>query len=135
VKLPPLLSERSRPVQLLLVLVVPAVFGVVTGIFLGISAAVYLLLSLAAVLGGVAAGLEHFGAAAGARRGAVAGAIFGAGILIAHQISGAEERADLPDPPIVLMVLTAAFGALLAALGGSIRARQALKDEAPPRRG
>jgi hypothetical protein len=128
-QLPPLLSERSRPVQILLVVIVPMLFGAVVGIFLGISAAVYLVLSVLAALGGVAAGLEHFGAAAAARRGAIAGALYGAGLLIAHEIAGTEERVELSDPPVVLIVLTTGLGALFAAIGAALRARVTVGDE------
>jgi hypothetical protein len=126
-RLPPLLSERSRSVQVLLAVVVPAVYGAVTGIFLGISEAIYLVLALAGILGAVGAGLEHVGAGAGARRGFFAGAIFGGAILIAHEISGAEPERDLPDPAIVLVVTTTVLGIAFAALGGWIRQRQERK--------
>jgi hypothetical protein len=126
-RLPPLLSERSRPVQILLAVVVPTVYGAITGIFLGISEAIYLVLALAGILGAFGAGLEHSGAGAGARRGFVAGAIFGAAILIAHEISGAEPERDLPDPAIVLVVVTTVPGVAFAALGGWVRQRQERK--------
>jgi hypothetical protein len=35
-QLPPLLAERPRPVQVVLAVVVPVVYGAITGIFLGI---------------------------------------------------------------------------------------------------
>ena len=69
------------------------------------------------------AGFDHLGAGAGARRGLVAGLIFGGSILIAHEIHGAEAKADLPDPAILLVVLTAALGAGFGALGGLLRLR------------
>ncbi|MGH2961775.1 MAG: hypothetical protein ACRDL3_06245 [Solirubrobacterales bacterium] len=125
--LPPLLFERSRPVQVLLAVIVPAVYGAVTGIFLGISEPVYLVLAISGILGAVGAGLEHRGAGAGACRGFVAGAIFGGAILIAHEISGAEPERELPDPPIVLLVVTTVPGIVFAALGGWIRQRQERK--------
>jgi hypothetical protein len=125
--LPPLLSERSRPVQVLLAVIVPSVYGAVTGIFLGISEPVYLVLALAGILGALGAGLEHRGAAAGALRGFVAGAIFGGAILIAHEISGADPERELPDPPIVLLVVTIVPGIVFAALGGWVRGRQERK--------
>jgi hypothetical protein len=40
-QLPTLLAERPRPVQVVLAVVVPVVYGAITGIFLGISEAVY----------------------------------------------------------------------------------------------
>jgi hypothetical protein len=127
VRLPPLLSDRPRPVQFLLAIVVPAVYGAITGVFLGISEAVYLILSLLGILGGVGAGIEHLGAGAGAKRGIVAGSVFGGSILIAHEIAGTDAKADLPDPAILLVVVTTVLAVALAALGGWIRARQVAK--------
>ena len=126
-RLPPLLSERPRPVQILLAVVVPSVYGAITGIFLGTSELVYLVLSIAGILGGVGAGLEHMGAAAGARRGVLAGSLFGGFILIAHELSGADAEADLPEPAILLVAVTTGFAIGLAALGGWLRQRAARK--------
>jgi hypothetical protein len=126
-RLPPMLSERARPVQVLLAVVVPAVYGGVTGIFLGISEAVYLVLAIAGLLGAVGAGIEHRGPGAGALRGVLAGGIFGAAILIAHEISGTEPERELPDPPILLLVITIGFAIPFAALGGWLRVREERK--------
>jgi hypothetical protein len=122
-KLPPLLSEHPRPLQLFLVVVLPALYGALTGYYLGVSEAGYLVLSLIGVLGGIGAGLDHLGARAGARRGLVAGSIFGASILIAHEIHGASAKADLPDPAILLVVVTTVLAVGFAALGGWLRER------------
>jgi hypothetical protein len=124
-KLPPLLSERPRPVQLVLAGVVPALYGALTGVILGISEPVYLVLSLLGILGAVVAGFDHAGARAGALRGLVAGSVFGAFILIAHEIHGEEAKADLPEPEVLLVVVTTAFAVPLAALGGWLRQRRA----------
>lgn len=121
--LPPLLSEHPRPVQAVLAVVVPVIFGAVTGVFLGISEPVYLVLTLLAILGGVAAGFDHLGAEGGARRGALGGVLFGASILIAHELSGDEAEAELPEPAVLLVVVTTVLGVLLGALGGRLRAR------------
>jgi hypothetical protein len=129
VKLPPLLSERSRPMQVLLAVVVPTVYGAITGVFLGISEAVYLVLSLLGILGGVGAGIEHRGAGAGAKRGVLAGAVFGGSILIAHEISGEEAKAELPDPAILLVVLTTVLGVAFATFGGWLRVRREAKGD------
>jgi hypothetical protein len=56
-QLPPLLAERPRPVQVVLAVVVPVVYGAITGIFLGISEAVYLVLAIAGLLGAFGAGI------------------------------------------------------------------------------
>ncbi len=120
---PPLLEERTRAVQLVLVVVIPAIYGAITGYVLGVSEGTYLVLSLLAVLGGIGAGFDHLGAAAGAKRGLAGGVIFGASVLIAHEIHGATAKADLPDPAILLVVITAVLGVALGALGGWLRAR------------
>ena len=126
-QLPPLLSERSRPVQVVLAVVVPVIYGAITGICLGISEAVYLVLAIAGLLGAFGADIEHRGAGAGALRGVLAGALFGGAILIAHEGSGAEAERELPDPPIMLLVVTIGFAIPFAAIGGWLRVRQERK--------
>jgi hypothetical protein len=132
VRLPPLLSEHPRPVQFTLAVVVPAVYGAITGYFLGTSEGVYLILSGIGVVGGIGAGLDHAGAWAGAKRGVIAGSVFGAFILIAHEIHGADAKADLPDPEILLVVLTTVLAMGFAALGGWIRQRAIRRGEIQP---
>lgn len=119
----PLLEERPRNVQIVLAVIVPAVFGAITGYFLGISEGVYLVLSVLAFLGGIVAGFDHSGAADGAKRGLLGGTLFGAFVLIAHEIHGATAEAHLPEPAVVLVVITAVLGVLLGALGGWLRGR------------
>jgi len=123
VRLPPLLEEHPRWLQVLLVFVLPALYGAVTGYFLGVSEGAYLVLSVLGVVGGIGAGFDHVGATAGAKRGVIAGSVFGAAILIAHEIHGEEAKADLPDPAILLVVLTTALAIGFAALGGWLRGR------------
>jgi hypothetical protein len=122
-KLPPLLAEHPRWLQVFLAVVVPALYGAVTGYFLGVSESTYLVLSVIGVVGGIGAGFDHVGAAAGAKRGVVAGSVFGAAILIAHEIHGAEAQAHLPDPPVLLVVITTLLAVVFAAFGGWLRAR------------
>jgi phosphotransferase system glucose/maltose/N-acetylglucosamine-specific IIC component len=117
------MSEHPLGVQILLVGVVPAVYGAITGYFLGISEPLYLVLSILGVLGGVAAGFDHVGAKAGALRGIAAGSIFGGFILIAHELQGDEAKADLPEPAILLVVITTVLAIAFAAIGGRARAR------------
>ena len=131
-RLPPLLSEHPRPVQFTLAVVVPAVYGAITGYFLGTSEGVYLILSGIGVVGGIGAGLDHAGAWAGAKRGVIAGSVFGASILIAHEIHGADAKADLPDPEILLVVVTTVLAVGFAAFGGWIRERAMRKGEVEP---
>ena len=122
-KTTPLLEHRPRTIQVVLAVVVPAVFGAITGYFLGISEGVYIVLSILAFLGGIGAGFDHDGAAAGAKRGLLGGTLFGAFLLIGHEIHGATAEAHLPEPAIVLVVITAVLGVLLGALGGWLRGR------------
>jgi hypothetical protein len=109
--------------RVLLAVILPAVYGAITGYFLGVSEATYLVLSLIGIVGGIGAGFDHSGAAAGAKRGLLAGSIFGASILIAHEIHGADAKADLPDPPILLILITTVLAVGFAALGGWLRQR------------
>ena len=122
-RLPPLLREHPRWLQALLALVLPAAYGAVTGYLLGISEVTYVVLSILGVLGGIGAGFDHMGAAIGLRRGIVAGLIFGSAILIAHELHGAEAKADLPDPETLLIAVTTGLGAAFGALGGWLRAK------------
>ena len=52
-----------------------------------------------------------------------AGSIFGGAILVAHEIHGAEAKADLPDPAILLIVITTVLAVGFGALGGWLRER------------
>lgn len=126
-KILPLLAEQPRAVQILLAVVLPAAYGALTGYFLGVSEATYLVLSALGVLGGIGAGFDHLGAGAGAKRGVIAGSIFGASILIAHEIHGAEAKADLPHPAILLVLITTLLAMLFGAIGGRLRERLALQ--------
>ncbi|MGH2985623.1 MAG: ComEA family DNA-binding protein [Solirubrobacterales bacterium] len=131
-KLLPLLSEQPRSVQILLAVVIPALYGAVTGYFLGVSEPVYLVLAILGVLGAVGAGFDHFGARAGAWRGVIAGSVFGASILIAHEIHGADAKAHIPEPPILLVVVTTVIAIAFATLGGWLRERMMRRQGATP---
>ena len=122
-KLPPLLADHPRAIQVFLAVILPIAFGAVTGYFLGVSEVTYFVLSAIGVLGGIGAGFDHLGVKAGAKRGVLGGALFGASILIAHEIHGADAEAHLPDPAIVLVVVTTLLGVAFGALGGWIRER------------
>ena len=127
----PLLEEHPRPLQFVLVVVVPALFGALTGYILGVSEPVYLVFSLIGIVGGIGAGYDHVGARAGALRGIVAGLVFGSSILIAHEIHGAVAKADLPEPEILLVVLTTCSAADSARSGlaaGAFAARRRALD-------
>ncbi len=128
-RLPPLLRAQPRLVQVLLAVVLPALYGAVTGYFLGVSEVAYLVLTVLGVLGGIGAGFDHVGAATGAKRGLLAGSIFGAAILIAHEIHGAEAKAELPEPAILLVLITTVLAVGFGALGGWLRARAERRAE------
>jgi len=124
--LPPLFSSRPASARALLAIGGPVAFGAICGWLLGVSEAAYVLLAgPVAILGGVGAGLEHHGGRSGALRGVLGGLLFGASILVLHEVSGKDPKASLPDPPVLLLALTAAGGTLLGGLGGRLRARRA----------
>ena len=120
---PELLESHSPNLQLILAIVVPAVFGIITGVFLGVSEIVYLVLSVLGIAGGYMAGKEHIGASEGAMRGFTGGILFGTFILAAHALTGLDRKAHLPEPEIMLVVITTVFGIVLGALGGRARQR------------
>jgi hypothetical protein len=127
---PELFSHRSAGVQVVTGVVVPAVFGLVTGLVLGVSEGGYLLLSLLGIAGGFFAGLEHRESEEGLIRGLTGGLLFGTFILFGHEFSGAEPKAHLPEPEILLVVITTVAGGLLGALGGWRRSRRLTQPQA-----
>ena len=129
---PDLLESHPPQLQLILALVVPAVLGIVTGILLGISEIAYLVLSVLAIGGGYFAGKEHIGASEGATRGFTGGILFGTFILAAHALTGLERKAHLPEPEILLVVITTVFGIGLGALGGRAREKIESRTSAAP---
>jgi hypothetical protein len=129
---PDLLESHSPETQLILALVVPAVFGIVTGIFLGVSEIVYLLLSILGIGGGYMAGKEHIGAREGALRGFTGGILFGTFILAAHAATGLERQADLPEPEVLLVVITTVAGIVLGTLGGRAREKSESRAATAP---
>jgi hypothetical protein len=121
--MPVLLRSREVPLQVVLAVAVPAAAGALAGWLLGINEIAYVVWSLLALLGGFFAGLEHDGAREGTIRGVLGGALFGAVLLLVHQAIGDEPKAKLPDPEVVLVVITALIGTVSGALGGRRRAK------------
>jgi hypothetical protein len=119
-----LLKERSNAEEAIAVVAVPLIFGAVVGWVLGVSEPIYLVLSLLGILGGFAAGLEHEYGLEGFYRGLLGGLLFGLGILLANGIIDKEPKAHLPDPEVLLIVITGGFGAGLGALGATLRDRR-----------
>ena len=120
---PTLLRDRPQEARIVLAGVVPFGFGAVVGVALGISSGLYWGLSALAAVGGVLAGLEHEDARSGAKRGILGGALFATGLLIAHAITGADEKVSLGSFPPFLIVIDAVIGMGLGALGGRLRSR------------
>jgi hypothetical protein len=129
---PDLLESHPPQLQMILALVVPAVLGIIVGILLGISEIAYLVLSVLAIAGGYMAGKEHIGASDGALRGFTGGILFGTFILASHAATGLERKAHLPEPEILLVVITTVFGIGLGALGGRARAKIESRAEPAP---
>jgi hypothetical protein len=121
--MPVLLRSREVPLQVVLAVAIPAAAGALAGWLLGVNEIAYVVWSLLALLGGFFAGLEHNGAREGAIRGVLGGALFGAVLLLVHQAIGDEPKAKLPDPEVVLVVITALIGTVSGALGGRRRAK------------
>ena len=119
----PLLAARSPTLQVLSAIVLPIVFGLICGIALGVNGALYGVLSVLAILGGIGAGYEHFDAAEGAARGLAGGMLFGTFILFGHAVAGTHAKAALPNPHVVLVLLTVLGGVGFGAAGGALRRR------------
>ena len=126
---PDLLESHPPETQLILALVVPAVFGIDHGDLPG---------GLRDRLPGAvdprhrrAATWPARSTSARARarsRGFTGGILFGTFILAAHALTGLERKAHLPEPEILLVVITTVFGIVLGALGG--RSREKIESRA-----
>jgi peptidoglycan/LPS O-acetylase OafA/YrhL len=131
--MPELFKERSLPIQVVLVVVFPAVFGAIAGWLLGVNEIAYLVFGLVVLIGAYVAGLEHRGAAQGALRGAVLGLVYGGALLLVHEATGKEPKAELPDPEILVLAITIGFSVVAGAFGGRRRVKHeeemANKDE------
>ena len=128
---PPYLLDRPVGLRLVLVAIVPFVFGLITGWVLGESKTVYIALQVVAAAGGYVAGWEHRTRGEAALRGLLGGLFFGGGILAMHEITGAEATLELPHPPILLLAFTGGIGAFLAAVGAESRDEREKKGPQP----
>jgi len=121
---PPLFDHHPPRVQFLLGIVVPIIGGVVGGVLLVVSEPVYLIYSILAIGAGYFGGLEHIGGEEGALRGFTGGLLFGTFILLAKEVSGSDPKAHLPEPEVLLVVLTTVLGIFLGWLGGRSRGKR-----------
>ncbi len=121
---PTLLRDRSRPEQILLGGIVPAIAGAIAGVLIGVSSAAYWGYAVPIVIASVIAGFEHQDGWGGADRGLVAGAIYGTALLVMHAIVGTHAKVSLGSFPPFLAVITAIIGMLLTATGGRIARSQ-----------
>ncbi|MDP9385548.1 MAG: hypothetical protein M3P50_09995 [Actinomycetota bacterium] len=122
--LPTKFEDRSPNVQSALLILAPIVLGAIAGVLLGVNEIAYLVISLIALLGAYLAGLEHDTAREGLYRGLVGGLLFGVTILIVNGLREKEPKAELPDPEILLVVITTVFSVVFGALGGRSRAKR-----------
>ena len=121
---PPLFDHHPAPVQILLGIVGPIIAGVIGGVLLVVSEPIYLVYSVLMIAAGYFGGLEHVGGEEGALRGFTGGLLFGTFILFAKEISGSDPKAHLPDPEVILVVITTVLGIALGALGGRSRGKR-----------
>jgi hypothetical protein len=128
---PVYLLDRPLPARLVLVVIVPLVFGAIVGFFLGHSKAVYIGLNVVAAIGGYIAGWEHRSGHEAAVRGLIGGGFYGAGILLIHELTGDKPVVKLTHPGIVLLAFTGGIGAILGAFGASGRAAREEKPREP----
>jgi hypothetical protein len=120
---PVLFRDRSRPVQIVLGGILPAITGALAGVLIGESTGAYWVVAILAGVGGFLSGFEHQDGWGGADRGLVGGAIYGTALLVAHAIAGTHAKVSLGSFPPLLAVVTAIVGMLLAALGGYVGRR------------
>jgi hypothetical protein len=129
---PVYLLDRPMALRLVIVGLVPGIFGLICGFFLGESKTVYIALQIVAAIGGYVGGFEHRSGREAAVRGFLGGAFFGGGILLMHELTGDKATVKLPEPAVILMVFTAGIGAILAAFGAGARAAREEKGPAEP---
>ena len=102
----------------------PSIFGLLCGLALGLSAPLYLVGVVLSLFGGVGGGAQYARRRDALLRGLVAGAIFGAFILLGFELGGEDEaKVDLPDPHVLLLVLTVLPSLFLHWLGWRLRPR------------
>ena len=105
-------------------ILLPAAFGLLCGLALGASAALYLIGVVLALLGGIGGGAQYSSRRDALIRSLVGGTLFGIFILLGFELGGEDEaKVDLPDPHILLLVLTIVPSIFLHWLGWRLRPR------------
>ncbi len=127
---PPLLRQRSRAVQIVLVVVLPIAFGALCGFELGTSALWFQILMLLAGLGGIGGGFEHAGAREGVLRGLAGGVVFISSLVVTFEARGVAAVAPLPGSLAITAIGYAVMGMPLGALGGWLRGRWIARQQA-----
>lgn len=105
--------------------VLPVGWGFLCGLALGVSAPLYIAGTVAGILGGIGGGAQHREASQALLRGLVGGTLFGLSILLGFEAGGADEaEVHLPDPAILLLLLTVLPAFPLHWLGWRLRRRE-----------
>ncbi len=117
---PVLFRDRSRPAQVILGGVLPAIIGAIAGVMVGVSATGYWIVAGVAGIGGFVSGFEHRDGWGGADRGFFGGLIYGIALLVTHELIGNSAKVSLGSAPVLLPVITAILGMFIAAAGGRI---------------
>jgi hypothetical protein len=124
----PMWGEMSPGRKAWEVLIAPAGWGILCGLALGVSEPLYLVGVVIGILGGIGGGMQHSTPSQALLRGLWAGLLFGVAILLGFEIGGeAEPEADIPDPRILLLLLTTVPALPLHWLGWKLRARSDAK--------
>jgi uncharacterized membrane protein len=118
--LPVLLRDRSRPAQVLLGGILPALIGSLAGLMVGASAAGYWAVGAVAAIGGFLAGLEHRDGWGGADRGMVGGAIYATSLALVHALVGNHARVSLGSSKVVFVIFITIIGIAIGAAGGRV---------------
>ena len=124
--LPPAFEERPFALQLVGLVVVPVIFGLLTGFALGWSEVVYLIMVGPIALHRRVPGRHRAPRRRGRRSSAAwsAGSCSAASSCSATRSPAPRPKAELPDPQVVLVILTTVVGGILGGLGGRFRARR-----------
>jgi hypothetical protein len=129
----PYFDDRPFGVQMLIGIVVPVVFGILTGLALGWNGVVYwIMIGPLAIVGGFLGGTEHRSTEDGFVRGVIGGLVYGSFVLIGFEFANTEPEAYLGEPHVGLVLVTTLVGGILGALGGYVRARAEEGKKAEP---